>query len=159
MEGSFIFRSLLIYLLSVDMLPPAPGGGLCCMSACRADGELTAGWCPAAPARDRSPPAMDTGGMPGRPARPGGSPTGGPPMPGGIPGRPLLAAACCWKERDSRISAEFMEFRGRFFWFFYSFNISLWIVPKPKIAFDGGKGEKLDDSSTTRKLIVIEKWR
>ena len=86
------------YRLSVDALPP--GGGRCCISACRAEGELTAGW-PAAPASESRPPAMDTGGIPGSPASPGGRPTGGgPPMPGGMPGSPLDAAACCWKTKS-----------------------------------------------------------
>ena len=50
----------------------------------------TPGW---PPAKERRPPAILTGGMPGNPAKPGGNPgVPGGGMPGGIPGIPPPAA-------------------------------------------------------------------
>ena len=118
----------------VEALPPAVGGlapaaaaaaaaACCCCEISPASpaaldtGGNPAGTAPAGgrPAIERSPPAIDEGGIPAietAAPRPGGKPAAaaaaaaGPPgggMPGGIPGKPLVAAACCITALSSAI--------------------------------------------------------
>ena len=76
--------------IELSAIDPAPGG------------PHVTGGIPGCPAKDKSPLAIDAGGIPGNPANPGGKPgvpggaiPGGKPGIPGIPGIPPLAA-CYW---------------------------------------------------------------